>query len=140
MRNCTQRWPQSGQLFSKLGHFFPIFRKGQGIHRSDIGLLLLPLLFIYCRNKRLLKTVNKKKLSVSQNERFTLPCLGVLDIGGIVGWNLIQGCIGEICLNPWKRGKSFLGQTLIKVVPHKVKQIMTSVQKWNSTPLSLTCN
>ena len=30
MKNCTHRWPQSGHFFSKLGHFFPIFKKGQG--------------------------------------------------------------------------------------------------------------
>ena len=27
MRNFTHRWPQSGYFFSKLGHFFPIFKK-----------------------------------------------------------------------------------------------------------------
>ena len=26
----THRWPQSGHFFHKLGHFFPIFEKGQG--------------------------------------------------------------------------------------------------------------
>ena len=30
MRNFTHRWPQSGQSSPKLGHFFPIFGKGQG--------------------------------------------------------------------------------------------------------------
>ena len=30
MRNLTYRWPQSGQFCPKLGHFFPIFEKGQG--------------------------------------------------------------------------------------------------------------
>ena len=30
MRNFTHRWPKSGHFFSKLGHFFPIFEKGQG--------------------------------------------------------------------------------------------------------------
>ena len=29
MRHFTHRWPQSGQLFSKLGHVSPIFEKGQ---------------------------------------------------------------------------------------------------------------
>ena len=28
--NFTHRWPQSGHFFHKLGHFFPIFEKGQG--------------------------------------------------------------------------------------------------------------
>ena len=30
MRNITQRWPKSGHLFPKLGHSFPIFKKGRG--------------------------------------------------------------------------------------------------------------
>ena len=30
MRNLTHRWPQSGYFPRKLGHFFPIFKKGQG--------------------------------------------------------------------------------------------------------------
>ena len=30
MRYCTHRSPQSEHFFSKLGHFFPIFEKGQG--------------------------------------------------------------------------------------------------------------
>ena len=29
MRHFTHRWPQSGHLFSKLGHVSPIFEKGQ---------------------------------------------------------------------------------------------------------------
>ena len=30
MRNFTHGWSQSRYFFSKLGHFFPIFKKGQG--------------------------------------------------------------------------------------------------------------
>ena len=30
MRNLTHRWQQSGNFFSKLGYFFPIFEKGRG--------------------------------------------------------------------------------------------------------------
>ena len=30
MRNITHRWPQSGHIFQKFEHFFPIFEKGQG--------------------------------------------------------------------------------------------------------------
>ena len=29
MRNLAHRWPQSGPFFQKLGHFCPIFEKGQ---------------------------------------------------------------------------------------------------------------
>ena len=61
MRNLTSwfnpRWTQSGHFFPKLGHFFPIFEKGQGhpsplppsSYAPDVGLfIILKQVYISC--------------------------------------------------------------------------------------------
>ena len=58
MRNCTYKWPQSGHFFSKLGHFFPIFEKGQG--RSPPSPLELRACYVYAR-----ATFAKRNLSTT---------------------------------------------------------------------------
>ena len=53
--------------------------------------------------------------------------------------SLITGQVGENWLNLQKEGEdgTFLGQTLLKVMPKKVTWVVKSIKNWNLTLMQL---
>ena len=101
MRNLTHRWRQPGHFCPKLGHFFPIFEKGQGrpphsppplVTRLINSVLLKSIKLFFDRALQFV-TRNRKKSAIKAFHRknyFPLFCGFVYNLKSTVWKHLMR--------------------------------------------------